>query len=301
MRILVLGAHGFLGSHIAHGLSQNHTILRAGISPDAGDDHMRIDPNTPDFETLIAWARPDVLINCSGAASVPSSFSNPLHDFTLNTVRTAQILEVLRVVSPQTRFMHLSSAAVYGNPTASPIPESTPLCPVSPYGWHKRYAEEICREYYELHQIPTISLRIFSAYGSGLRKQLLWDVYQKAQVSERIELFGTGLETRDFIHCADIVRSINSILNFGSFDGRAVNVASGISITVREAVNSLLDALGWTRQLVFSGAGRAGDPVFWMADTSYLQSLGPLTAQPFEYGVREVACWMLALPHSCKD
>ena len=97
---------------------------------------------------------------------------------------------------------------------------------MSPYGLHKHMAEELCEYYNRIHGYRIRSIRIFSAYGNGLRKQLLWDIYQKYQNTGRIELFGTGEETRDFIHVSDIVRAIELIL---AYDGpeNVINVANG--------------------------------------------------------------------------
>ena len=88
------------------------------------------------------------------------------------------------------------------------------MAPISPYGVHKQMGEELC-SYYNRYMV-TISavLRIFSAYGSGLRKQLLWDIYQKYLNTGRIDLFGTGNETRDFIHISDILRALELILAY---------------------------------------------------------------------------------------
>lgn len=294
MKILLLGANGFIGKHIALWLERSdYNVLRADINSDGDRACILIDPVHPDFEALFGSEQYDICINCSGAASVPESLNNPFHDFTLNTMRIAEILEGMRLVSPETRFIHLSSAAVYGNPVSFPIMESDPVNPVSPYGWHKLQAEEICREYSSVHGVKTLSMRIFSAYGPGLRKQLFWDVYQKALKNERIELFGTGNETRDFIYVDDIAACINILIRNSVFDGRAVNIASGEATSVRTAVTTLLEALGWQREIVFSGEGRSGDPRYWQADVSYMKELGFVPAYSLRNGMGKVASWMI--------
>ncbi|WP_341679172.1 NAD-dependent epimerase/dehydratase family protein [Niveibacterium sp. SC-1] len=293
MRTVVLGAGGFIGSAVSRELqSHGHDVIRVDI---AGRGVVLIDREAPDFAHLFADHQPDACINCTGAASVPLSFSDPISDYTLNTVRVMQMLDAIRIAAPEARFVHLSSAAVYGNPTSSPISESSVAQPLSPYGWHKHQAELICREYAQLHGTSTISLRIFSAYGPGLRKQLFWDVMQKARKGTRVELFGTGNETRDFIYVDDLARAINVILEHGHFDGRAINVARGEATTVREAAQCLLDALGWPRDVVFTGSSRTGDPSFWQADVTYLESLGFLPNCSLSDGLASVADWMTAL------
>ncbi|HSD39904.1 MAG TPA: NAD-dependent epimerase/dehydratase family protein [Rhodocyclaceae bacterium] len=290
MKVLVVGARGFIGGHVTHELRLlGYDIVPVDIH---GTEVELLDPVSPDFVTLFGTHKPDVCVNCTGAASVPLSFESPIADYTLNTLRVAQMLDAIRATSPRTRYLHLSSAAVYGDPAESPVKESSVVEPLSPYGWHKYQAELICREYSRLHGVETISLRIFSAYGPRLRKQLFWDLMQKAKQSERVELFGTGSETRDFIYVSDLVRAIDVLVKRADFDARAVNVAQGVATTIHQAAQSLFGALGWQRELVFTGAGRAGDPCFWQADISYLSSLGFSPKYGISEGLREVADWM---------
>lgn len=297
MKVLVLGVRGFIGRHIAALLEkQGHEVVGADIPLAGSADCLSIHPESPDFEALFQTVQPDACINCTGAASVPESFANPLHDYTLNTVRIAQALEAIRKVSAHTKLIHFSSAAVYGNPsTTLPIRESDDLNPLSPYGWHKRSAEEICLEYARLFDTQSLSLRVFSAYGPHLRKQLFWDVYQKSLQQPRIELFGTGQETRDFIYVADIAHALHVLLLHGDFDGRAVNVASGTASTIKTAATTLLDALGVRKEVVFSGNERTGDPNFWQADISYLRSLGFVPQFELKSGLGHVADWLKTL------
>lgn len=297
MRVLVLGANGFLGRHISKFLGDlGYTIIRADIPGGDSAGHLVIDPVQPDFKVVFQAANADFCINCTGAASVPESFANPLHDYTLNTVRIAQMLEAIRTVSANTKFIHFSSAAVYGNPCGSQaIKEDIQLNPLSPYGWHKKSAEEICREYNDYFSVRTISLRVFSAYGPKLRKQLFWDLYQKALHQPRIELFGTGREVRDFIYVEDVANALSVLLLRGEFDGRAVNVASGTPSAIETAANLFIDALGSKKEIIFTGAERAGDPSYWQADISYLKSIGFSPRFDLKSGLGYVADWLRSL------
>ena len=84
---------------------------------------------------------PHVLVHCAGRASVGISFEDPLADFHGNSVLTYSILDSLRLHAPACRFINLSSAAVYGNPSALPVTEDTAIAPISPYGFHKLQTE----------------------------------------------------------------------------------------------------------------------------------------------------------------
>lgn len=293
LRVLVLGANGFIGSHVLRGLKSQLSLVGADVASSSGVGCLKIDALSPDFSHLIEQAEADVIVNCSGAANVPASFEQPLHDFTLNTLRIAQLLDAIRTSKRDIRLVHLSSAAVYGDPGRAPVAEATPAAPLSPYGWHKRQAELVCEEYARVYGVKTISLRIFSAYGPGLRKQLFWDLYQKSIRSPCVELSGTGDETRDFIYVDDVVAAIDHAICKASFDGRAVNVANGKAITVREAATTMLGHLDKRCSVVFSGNARRGDPEFWQADISYLRSLGFVPQFDIQRGLGRTARWIV--------
>src|SRR5690606_20851190 len=130
----------------------------------------------------------------------------------------------------------------------------------SPYGWHKYYGELLCKEYHTLYQVRTCFLRPFSVYGPGLRKQLLWDLFPKSRTSSKIELFGTGNETRDFIYIDDLVQAIALVIEQSPFDACAYNVASGTETSIEEIASSYLRSLNPKAQLSFNNITREGDP-----------------------------------------
>lgn len=294
-KILIVGSKGFIGSH-AYQYFSSQTGLSCwacDVVVDYTDDkYFVIDSSNSDFNEIFEAEAFDYCLNCSGAASVPDSLKHPLRDFSLNTYNVAKMLEAIRRHTPACHFINLSSAAVYGNPTSLPIAETAAGHPVSPYGQHKFMAETLCRQYYQYFGIATSSLRIFSAYGPGLQKQLLWDVFRKSQQADSILLYGTGQESRDFVFVTDIVQAIAVVIEHGEFDGSAYNLASGVETTVREVVTELLHALNYPGELAFSGEGRSGDPVNWRADISRLTGLGFVPAVSIQKGVQNYVKWL---------
>ncbi|MEC3912784.1 SDR family oxidoreductase [Sphingobium sp. CR2-8] len=291
MKIFIIGSHGFVGSHLVRHLSETATLYTADIVESDSPLYTRLPLGNPDLTTVIAAIQPDVVINCAGAADVGLSFKRPDNDYALNVGLVQNILEGLRTQAPTAQFINMSSAAVYGNPQCDPVCESATLTPISPYGWHKLTAENLCREYAECFGLQTISLRLFSVFGPGLRKQLYWDIFQKTLTLSHIECPGTGDETRDYIFVKDVCRAVSACIDHADFRGDAINVANGQAVPVKLAISTLLQQLKWPGQLTFNGVNRVGDPLRWRADISRLTAMGYQPSYAFEDGVSELVRW----------
>ena len=293
MKILIIGSKGFIGSHALHYFSQAHSVFGADIVNDYNTpNYFQVDATNADFASIFSNHQYDVCINCSGAASVPLSFENPLRDYELNTHNVFKILYAIKQHQPNCKFINLSSAAVYGNPQYQPIDEKHPVNPISPYGRHKLYAEQICREFYELYDIATISLRIFSAYGPGLKKQFFWDLHKKATLHNTVELWGTGNESRDYIFIDDLVHGIETVMNKALFDGTAINVANSCEVKIKNAASIFFQNYPKQKQFTFKGNIREGDPTNWKAETSKLKALGYRSKVSITQGLKQYILWL---------
>jgi len=173
MKILIIGSKGFIGSHCVTHFSKQQEVWQCDIVTDpVSKRYFLLDPNNVNYTAVFKDSQFDICINCSGAASVPDSIKDPQKDYTLNVLGVFKQLDAIRKYDPGCKYINLSSAAVYGNPKFLPIHEEHPLNPISPYGKHKKMAEDVCSEFYRKYKIATCSIRVFAAYGPGLRKQL---------------------------------------------------------------------------------------------------------------------------------
>ena len=137
--------------------------------------------------------------------------------------------------------------------------------------------------------------RIFSAYGAGLRKQILWDLCTKCSGQGTIELGGDGMESRDFIHATDIAGAMLSILRGAEFTGETYNIASGREVSISELARLVLEEFGVPgSRLAFTGVKRAGDPRNWRADIARLQALGFRQSVDLRQGVADYVKWFKA-------
>ncbi len=246
---------------------------------------------SPRFGEILRERGPDLVIHCAGRTSVPLSVREPFMDYQSGPALTASLLEAIRLEAPATKFVFLSSAAVYGCPTQLPISETTELAPISPYGFHKWQCELLCREYQQSFQIPTCSVRIFSAYGPGLRRQVIWDLCTQAITQGRISAQGSGSESRDFIHVMDIVSAVRCISETAPLCGEVYNIASGEETSVRSIAEMIVAALDKTIPIDFSGTVPAGTPLNWRADIAKIQKMGFRPSVQIKKGISQFVRW----------
>jgi UDP-glucose 4-epimerase len=295
MKVIIIGSKGFIGQHLfIHFQKKGYDVWGADVVVDYvnTERYFLIDASNSDYSSVFQNLIYDVCINCSGAASVPESLKNPLRDYYLNTVNVFKILEAIRKFQPDCRFINLSSAAVYGNPRHLPVKELASPNPLSPYGIHKLQAEQICKEFYEFYNLKTCSLRIFSAYGIGLQKQLFWDLYKKAKTGMPFTLYGTGNESRDFIYVSDLAKAIELVAEFSSFKDDVINIANGQEIMIRDAVSIFFSFFESDITYSFTGGIREGDPANWVADISKLISFGYQPSVDIYTGLRRFYEWI---------
>lgn len=293
MKILIIGSKGFIGSRCRELLGRSYSTFGCDVVADYADtDYYLIDPTNANYRELFRENQFDACINCSGAASVPDSLRHPMRDFELNTANVFRMLDAIRQYNPECRFINISSAAVYGNPDSLPINESMHLEPISPYGRHKMYSEQICDEFYRTYGLQTASARVFSAYGPGLRKQLFWDLDKMMTSSPSVILFGTGAESRDFVYIDDIIIALGLILEKGTFTSEKYNIASGTESEIRDAAELFKEVSGHSAAISFSNEFRKGDPQRWRADISLISSLGFQPSFPLKDGLKKYVEWL---------
>jgi UDP-glucose 4-epimerase len=293
MKILIIGSKGFIGSHLRLNLIKSgFEVWGADVAVDYGlKNYIVVDPSNADFNAIFNDNIFDFCINCSGAANVSESVTNPKRDYYLNTKLVFDILEAIRTEAPLCKFIQLSSAAVYGNPQILPISEYSEVKPISPYGWHKYQSELLCKEYSNIYNIQTAIVRIFSVYGAGLQKQFFWDLYQKCNVSKYIELFGNGNESRDFIYVDDLVEGLKLIINQNNLNADIFNLASGIETTIKEAAEKFIQILSEHHSIKFNNIVRKGDPLNWKADIYKLKVLGFRSKVSIQEGAEKYIKW----------
>ena len=299
MNIIIVGSQGFIGTYLCdHFLKAGHTVHGADvleIPVNLKYHYVKVSRLSAQWEDLLKLSVFDVCINAAGSGNVAYSVDNPVIDFEANTLDVLRILDAIRKYMPNCKYIHISSAAVYGNPDILPIKELDALQPISPYGFHKMMSEILCKEYQQLYRLNIAIIRPFSIYGIGLRKQLLWDICNKLSNNTAVTLFGDGNETRDFIHITDFVLLVEKIIEKSNFNGEIYNAASGKQITIKEIAVIFEKSFGDDKSISFNDIVKPGDPLNWQADITKIEALNYKPTANFNDAVNGYIAWFKKL------
>jgi UDP-glucose 4-epimerase len=299
--VLITGVTGFIGRYVADlFVKANWLVIGLGTQtvvniPNISKYISLVLPNEK-LEEVIKSIRPTVCIHCAGRAAVNLSVLDPSIDFNASVGVTFQLLNSLRLHAPECKFIYLSSAAVYGNPSSLPVSENQSTQPISPYGFHKLICEQLCQEFYKVYGLQTAIARIFSGYGNGLKRQVIWDICYKALNLPELKLHGTGLESRDFIHGQDIAKAIYLISQTDLFQSNVFNLASGNQTTIREILELILRHLNSNIntsniKIEFDGVVPVGNPLNWCADISRITDIGFTPEVSLDHGISTYIQW----------
>ena len=296
MIVLITGSNGFIGRAISLRMQkENYTVYewsREGLFLNNSKIQSFVIEKPEDAEKVLLIVKPDIVMHCAGSADVNYSVQHPYEDLSSNYITTHNILFAMKKTGVTSRFVLFSSAAVYGNPVKLPMSEEEPIHPLSPYALHKRAAEEVCLYMNKNYHMDVKILRLFSVYGPGLKKQIFWDMYHKVKESGRLNLMGSGEESRDYIYIDDLVEAVILV---ALDEGRDIkyNIANGEETTIYKAAMTFAKYMKIPQELVtFSGRRREGDPINWRADITKLKMLGYKRKYSFEDGVEEYVDWL---------
>lgn len=309
MKCLVTGGAGFIGSHIiGHLLKKGYeTVCLDNLDPayDVNAKKRNIAPFFKDhnFEFVEGDIRDrdllkdmvidiDYIFHEAALVSVVESMINPVKAIEINTIGTLNILEAA-VFGNVRKVILASSAAVYGDAPVLPKKESMIPAPKSPYAISKLDCEYAARIYYEEHGLRTTSLRYFNVYGPAQDPTSPYAAaipifINRAVNNEDILIYGDGTQTRDFIFVNDVVLANELVMTKG--DGKVLNVASGISISINEVAEKIVASTG-SRSDILHEKERSGDIKHSVADISEIRRLGFKPGSDMEDGLKRTIEW----------
>lgn len=270
MKILITGGCGFLGSNLASDMiKQGHKVFvfdnlsryGATINLDwlySQDEFTFIHGdirNTNDITKLIQQTQVDSIFHLAGQVAMSTSLENPRYDFEVNTLGTFNILEAIRLYSPNTSLIYSSTNKVYGDLEqytyktednryiCSQFPngfsEKTPLDFHSPYGTSKGAADQYVLDYARMFGLKTVVFRHSSMYGGRQfstydQGWIGWFCKQALDKKNNIQqapftISGTGFQVRDVLHAEDMKALYRTVLEkMDIVKGQAYNIGGGI-------------------------------------------------------------------------
>ena len=241
LKLLITGGLGFVGSHLVDSLvKKNHKIMiltktlskKKNIKKSAKKIQIeKIDlTNFQQLGKIIEKFKPDVIIHLAGNASHSKSFENPLKDIDSNAKTTLFMLEKIRKLNTQCKFILGSTFIVIGKPKKLPVNENTPCNPTTVYGTNRLSSEYFCKIYHEVYGLHTNIFRITNSYGPREqiipKKNAVNFLIYKSFKKEEISIYNQGKFFRDFIYIDDVISGINIILKKGK-SGELYWISSG--------------------------------------------------------------------------
>lgn len=288
-KVVITGGAGFIGSHIAEYWNEQnadvHIIdnLRTGYGKNI-DNFKKVtfhkgsitDENLVD--AVLEGA--DYVFNLAALVSVPESIEKPEECVEINVLGLIKLLNS-SVKHKIKKFVHTSSAAIYGENPTLPKKVSMRPEPKSPYGITKLDGEYYCTVYYEQHGLETISLRYFNVFGPRQDPKSQYAAaipifVEKAIRNEDIVIFGDGTQTRDFIYVKDVVKA-----NVLAAEKKGVtgifNVANGKSISIKDLAKKIIEITDSKSKILYADE-RPGDIKHSVADIN--ETIEKLDFQP---------------------
>lgn len=297
--VLITGANGFIGRHVArHFAAHGWSVYGMGRGPWRH--------GSPSDWGLLSWKNTeisqqslqeikhhiDLVVHCAGNAIIQRSYEDPQKDFQDNVASTSTVLNYLLEFSSHSKFIYLSSAAVYGENNGIALAEDSERQPVSPYGVHKRMAEDLCHSYAKNFGLSCMILRLFSVYGVGLERQLLWDACMKLTIGEGT-FFGTGEEMRDWFHVEDVAALLVTLSELPSTDCPVFNGGTGVGTTVREIIGQLIQNFDFPVKPIFIRRQQMGQPKNYIASTTRIQESGFHPVRDLSMELKNYVDWFL--------
>jgi UDP-glucose 4-epimerase len=260
-RVLVTGGLGFIGSNLCRTLADLGATVTAvdSLLPDYGGNPFNLDGYESKVRINIADVRghgmeyllrgQQVLFNLAGQVSHIDSMTDPVTDLEINCTSQLRLLEAVRRGNPELKIVYAGTRQIYGRPRRLPVDEDHLLQPVDVNGINKISGEFYHLVYQQVYGIRASSLRLSNTYGP---RQLIrhnrqgfigWFV-RKAAFGEKIQVFGDGLQKRDFNHVADVVDAFLRAGPCDAADGLAINLGGDTPVSLKDLVLLLLEVAG---------------------------------------------------------
>ena len=263
-RVVVLGASGFLGSHLCdHLITRGDEVVGVDDLSSSSGVNLKHLENSELFTFLksdISKEIPvrgsvDAILNFASPASPPRYFDMPIHTLRTGSQGTENALQF--ALEHNARMVMASTSEVYGDPTVTPQLETywgnvNSIGDRSCYDEAKRYAEALCMAYKRQYEVNVGIVRIFNTYGPRLDQhdgRVVSNFVCQALRGDDITIYGQGLQTRSFCYVDDEIRGILALLDSG--ETGPINIGNPHEFTMLELADLVIELTGTKSKIVF--------------------------------------------------
>lgn len=259
---LITGGLGFIGSNLARRLVElgARVTLVDSLIPEYGGNLFNIAGIEDKVRVNIADVRDeysmdylvqgrDFLFNLAGQTSHLDSMHNPYTDLEINCRAQLSILEACRKHNPRVKIVYASTRQIYGKPDYLPVDERHLLHPTDVNGINKMAGEWYHIVYNNVYGIRAVSLRMTNTYGPRMRvkdaRQTFLGIWIKNLIEGKpIQVWGDGLQVRDFNYVDDAVEAILLAATHENANGQIFNLGSDETINLRDLAKLCIEVNG---------------------------------------------------------
>ena len=290
MKILITGVFGFIGQNIYQNLKDKYEIKGIGRNKKKSKivkDNNLVNKIITNQSLNKLNFMPDVILHCAGSGSVSKSYEDKKNDYNKNVITTKNLLKFVNSLKNKPLIIFFSSAAVYGNHC---LKHKKKTIPISPYGKNKLLAENILKNQLIKKNFKLIILRCYSIYGSGLKKQLIWDACNKI-IKSKNNFYGSGKEIRCWINIIDIINLIEFILKKKIKKNIIFEVASNDVLENHILLKKIFNLFNLKKKPEFNNIQKKGDPIKQIFNNDKLKKIGWNPKIKLSQGLKEYVIW----------
>ena len=288
MRVLVTGGAGFLGSHVVSALREaGHSAVIFDIQDSNDADYIHGDLASLD-DLLRATQGIDAVCHLGGVGDVYLAFDKPYLAAKSNVVGTANLMEVC-LQNRVGKVVYASTWEVYGEPHYQPVDEAHPCNPDHPYNITKLAGEHIALSYDRLKGVPTVALRLGTAYGTRMRPNSVFSIFiSRALRGGPLVIKGSGAQSRQFIYTSDVAHAFLRALE-SPCRAEVFNIMGNDNISIRQLAEMIVERIPTS---IIYEEGRAGDiPSALVSSEKARLVLGWEPRVSFREGLSELVDW----------
>lgn len=306
MKIILLGAAGFIGTNLVFDLAKDPanqiTVVDRDISyfQNIMDRHL---PNVRPVESALAvdtdyeaLVRGHEVVYHLISTTMPTNSNQAIsEELKANVILSANLFEACVHQQVQKVVFLSSGGTVYGKEVQCPLNEKTPTNPITSYGVQKVTIEKLLYLYNYMHGLDYRIIRLANPYGpyqrpNGILGAVTTFTY-KALKGEEIQVYGDGSVMRDFIYIDDAVRGIIKIVN-GTDAHHTFNLGCGYGTSIKQVLDTIEQTLGVSVKVNYTEGRKVDVPVNYLDIKRYETAYGALNPITLSEGIRRTAAFM---------